>query len=220
MTPGDEIPCGWAPAGDPLYRRYHDEEWGLPERDSRALWEKFQLDGHQAGLSWITILRKREAMREEFDGFDPEAVARWDQGRIERALRNPGVIRSRLKIAATVRNAQIYLDMAGRGEDFSAYLWGFVGHRPIVNRLAHWREVATRSPVSEAIARDMKKRGFSFCGPVIVYAAMQAVGMVNDHETRCPRHREIQDIEMERMSGAPRRAPPRGAGRPAGRRMR
>lgn len=218
MTPADETPCGWAPASDALYRRYHDEEWGLPERDSRALWEKFQLDGHQAGLSWITILRKREAMREEFDGFDPEAVARWDQRRIERALRNPGVIRSRLKIAATVRNAQIYLDMAGRGEDFSAYLWGFVGHRPVVNRLTHWREVATRSPVSEAIAADMKKRGFSFCGPVIVYAAMQAVGMVNDHETRCPRHQEIQDIEMVRMTAGALRTRMRRAGRPTGRR--
>jgi len=114
----DDIPCGWAPATDALYRGYHDTEWGVPERDSRALWEKFQLDGHQAGLSWITILRKRETMREEFDGFEPEKVARWTKARIDRAMKNPGIIRSPIKIAATIKNAQVYLDMAGRGEDF------------------------------------------------------------------------------------------------------
>jgi DNA-3-methyladenine glycosylase I len=194
----DDIPCGWAPAADPLYRAYHDEEWGVPERDSRALWEKLQLDGHQAGLSWITILRKRETMREEFDGFEPEKVARWTQKRIDRAMKNPGIIRSPAKIRATVRNAQIYLDMAERGEDFSDYLWGFIDHRPVVNRLDHWRNVQPKTPLSETIAKDMTKRGFRFCGPVIVYAAMQAMGMVNDHEVRCPRHREIQRLEKSR----------------------
>jgi len=196
----DDIPCGWAPAGDELYRRYHDEEWGVPERDSRALWEKFQLDAHQAGLSWITILRKRETMREEFDGFDPEKVARWSQTRIDRAMKNPGIIRSPAKIAATVRNAQVYLDMAEAGEDFSDYVWGFVDHAPVVNKLDHWRNVQAKTPLSEAIAKDMKARGFKFCGPVIVYAVMQAMGMVNDHEVRCPRHKAIQKLEKSRQT--------------------
>ena len=196
----DDIPCGWAAASDTLYRSYHDEEWGVPERDSRALWEKFQLDAHQAGLSWITILRKRETMREEFDGFDPESVARWTQKRIDRAMKNPGIIRSPMKIAATVRNAQLYLDMAGKGEDFSDYVLGFVDHKPIVNKLDHWRNVQAKTPLSEVIAKDMKKRGFKFCGPVIVYAVMQAMGMVNDHEVRCPRHKEIQKLEKSQRT--------------------
>jgi DNA-3-methyladenine glycosylase I len=194
----DDIPCGWAPAHDELYRHYHDHEWGVPERDSRALWEKFQLDAHQAGLSWITILRKRESMREEFDGFDPEKVARWNQKRIDKAMKNPGIIRSPAKINATINNAQVYLDMAERGEDFSDYVWAFVGDKPIVNKLDHWRNVQAKTDLSEAIAKDMKKRGFKFCGPVIVYAVMQAMGMVNDHEVRCPRYRQIQKLEKSR----------------------
>ena len=191
----DDIPCGWAAATDELYRSYHDTEWGVPERDSRALWEKFQLDGHQAGLSWITILRKRETMREEFDGFDPSMIARWNQKRIDRAMKNPGIIRSPIKIAATIRNAQLYCDMTERGEDFSDYVWGFVDNKPIVNTLDHWRNVQAKTPLSEQIAKGMQKRGFKFCGPVIVYAVMQAMGMVNDHEVRCPRHKEIQRLE-------------------------
>ncbi len=194
----DDIPCGWAPATDDLYRGYHDTEWGVPERNSRALWEKFQLDGHQAGLSWITILRKRETMREEFDGFEPERIARWTDKRIERAMQNPGIIRSPIKIAATIRNAQLYCDMAERGEDFSDYVWGFVDNTPIINRLDHWRNVQAKTPLSEHIAMDMKKRGFKFCGPVIVYAVMQAMGMVNDHEVSCPRHGQIQKLERAR----------------------
>jgi DNA-3-methyladenine glycosylase I len=194
----DDIPCGWAPAHDELYRHYHDHEWGVPERDSRALWEKFQLDAHQAGLSWITILRKRESMREEFDGFDPEKVARWTSKRIDKAMKNPGIIRSPAKIAATINNAQVYLDMAERGEDFSDYVWAFVDNKPIVNKLDHWKNVQAKTELSEAIAKDMKKRGFKFCGPVIVYAVMQAMGMVNDHEVRCPRHKDIQKLEKAR----------------------
>jgi DNA-3-methyladenine glycosylase I len=191
----DDIPCGWAPAGDKLYRDYHDEEWGVPERDSRALWEKFQLDGFQAGLSWITILRKRETLREEFEGFEPEKIARWNKKRIDKALRNPGIIRSPIKIAAAVGNAKVYLDMQDRGENFSDYVWGFVDGRPIVNRLEHWRKVQAKTSLSETIAKDMKRRGFKFCGPTIVYAVMQAMGMVNDHEVRCPRHKEIQRLD-------------------------
>ena len=186
-----DIHCGWAPAADELYRGYHDTEWGVPEYDSRALWEKFQLDGFQAGLSWITILRKREHMRAEFDGFAPEKLARWTEKRIEKALKNPGVIRSPAKIRATVNNAQIYLDMAERGEDFSDYVWSFVDGRPINNKLGHWRDAPAKTALSEAIAKDMKTRGFKFCGPTIVYAVMQAMGMVNDHEVGCPRHKAV-----------------------------
>ena len=157
----DDVPCGWAPPGDALYRAYHDTEWGVPERDGRALWEKFQLDGHQAGLSWITILRKRETMREEFDGFEPERVARWSDARIRRALKNPGIIRSEQKVRATVRNAQVYLDMEDAGTDFADYVWGWVDGEPLVGHLKHWRDAPAKTPLSEAIAKDMKKRGFS-----------------------------------------------------------
>ncbi|MEZ5938716.1 MAG: DNA-3-methyladenine glycosylase I [Hyphomonadaceae bacterium] len=194
MKPLDNLPCGWAPANDKLYRDYHDHEWGVPVYDSRALWEKFQLDGFQAGLSWITILRKRDTMRAEFDGFDPERIARWTDKRVEKALKNPGVIRSPAKINAMISNARIYLDMAERDEDFSRYVWDFVDGKPIVNRLKSWREVAAKTPLSETIAKDMKKRGFKFCGPVIVYAVMQAVGLVNDHEVSCPRHKAVQKL--------------------------
>lgn len=206
MRTHEDLPCGWAPARDALYRGYHDTEWGVPERDSRALWEKFQLDGHQAGLSWITILRKRETMRAAFEGFRPERIARWGQADIDALMRNPGVIRSPLKIAATISNARVYLAMAERGEDFSAYIWSFVDGAPIVNQLDHWRNVAQKTPLSEKIARDMKARGFKFCGPVIVYAAMQAVGMVNDHEVRCPRHGQIQALERARGRASQTRA--------------
>ena len=198
MKPLDDVPCGWAPAKDALYRHYHDTEWGVPERDSRALWEKFQLDGFQAGLSWITILRKREEMRREFDGFDPEKLVRWSDTRINKALQNPGIIRSPIKIAATINNARLYLDMQAEGDDFSEYVWAFVDGKPIVNKLDHWRNVQARTELSETIAKDMKKRGFKFCGPTIVYAVMQAMGMVNDHEVRCPRHKEIQKLEKAR----------------------
>lgn len=193
-----DIPCGWAPAHDRLYRAYHDTEWGVPERDPRALWEKFQLDGHQAGLSWITILRKRETMREEFDGFRPERVARWSEARIRKALRNPGIIRSEQKVRATVHNARVYLDMREQGLDFAEYLWAFVDHAPIVSRLAHWRDAPARTALSERLARDMKHRGFRFCGPTIAYACMQAVGMVNDHEVRCPRFEAVMERRQAR----------------------
>lgn len=194
----DDIPCGWAPANDALYRGYHDTEWGVPERDSRRLWEKFQLDGFQAGLAWITVLRKREEMRREFDGFVPEKLVKWSDKRIEKALKNPGIIRSPIKIRAMMNNARVYLDMQDRGEDFSEYVWGFVGGKPIVNKLEHWRKVAPKTQLSEQISKDMSKRGFKFVGPTIVYAVMQAMGMVNDHEVGCPRYKEIQRLERGR----------------------
>lgn len=187
-----DLPCGWAPAGDALYRGYHDTEWGVPERDGRALWEKLQLDGMQAGLSWITILRKRESIREEFEGFQPEVLVNWDAARVEKALGNPGIIRSPKKIEALIGNARAYLDMVEAGEDFSDYCWGWVEGAPIVNRLANWRDAPAKTPLSEAFSKDLKKRGFKFVGPTIVYAWMQAVGMVNDHQVDCPRHLEVQ----------------------------
>lgn len=189
-----ELPCGWAPTTDPLYRAYHDEEWGVPERDPRALWEKFQLDGFQAGLSWITILRKREHLRRELDGFAPDKLARWDDARIERALLNANIIRSRQKIRATISNARVYLDLREQGVNFSDYVWGFVDGRPIVSHLARWRDAPTKTALSEKLAKDMKQRGFKYCGPTIVYACMQAVGMVNDHEVGCERFQAIQDL--------------------------
>jgi DNA-3-methyladenine glycosylase I len=194
MKPLDDVPCGWAPMKDKLYRDYHDTEWGVPVRDARALWEKFQLDGFQAGLSWITILRKRDAMREEFDDFDPARIVRWKEARVAKALENAGVIRSPTKINAMISNARIYLDMQDKGEDFSDYVWSYVGNKPKVNRLDHWKNVKPTSSEGDALSKDMKKRGYKFCGPVIVYAAMQAVGLVNDHEVSCPRHKAVQKL--------------------------
>ena len=188
------LPCAWAPADDALYRDYHDTEWGVPEYDARSLWEKLQLDGMQAGLSWITILRKRESMREEFDGFDPERIARWDQKRIDKALKNPGIIRSPKKIEACIGNAKAFIDAADKGEDFSDWLWTYVDGKPIVGKWHDYRDAPTKTAISEQLSKDLKKRGHKFCGPVIVYAFMQAVGMVNDHELSCRRHKEVQRL--------------------------
>ncbi|MEL6245851.1 MAG: DNA-3-methyladenine glycosylase I [Pseudomonadota bacterium] len=188
------LPCAWAPADDALYRDYHDTEWGVPEYDPRALWEKLQLDGMQAGLSWITILRKRENIRAEFEGFEPGRVAVWDPSRIDQALQNPGIIRSPKKIEATIGNARAFLDMREAGEDFSDYLWGFMDGVPLVNQWTIWTDAPAKTALSETIAKDLKARGFKFCGPVIVYAFMQAVGMVNDHQVDCPRHQAVQAL--------------------------
>ncbi len=177
--------CTWVPPNDPLYCNYHDTEWGVPEYDPRALWEKLVLDGMQAGLSWITILRKRASIREAFDGFDPVKVAAYGEADMERLLGNPGIIRSRLKCKAAIDGARIYLDMAENGEDFATYMWNFVDGKPIQNTWTSISDVPAKTELSETIARDLKKRGFKFCGPVIVYAFCQAVGMVNDHTTDC-----------------------------------
>ncbi len=176
--------CAWC-GTDPLYVAYHDEEWGVPEYDARALWEKLVLDGFQAGLAWITILRKREGMRDAFDGFDPEIIARYGEADIERLLGDARIIRSRAKVNSAIKGARIWLEMRDSGEDFSAWLWSFVGGTP----LQHSGDPRpTQTPESEAMARALKQRGFTFCGPVIVYAFMQAVGMVNDHDLDCLRH--------------------------------
>lgn len=177
--------CSWA-GGDPLMAAYHDEEWGRPERDSRALWEKLILDGFQAGLSWITILRKRESMREAFEGFVPERIAAYTEADVERLLANPGIVRSRSKIAATIGNAQAYVKMAEAGEDFSEFIWSFVPDGPVRNEPRTTRDIPADSPLSQEMSKALKKRGFKFVGPVIVYAFLQAVGVVNDHVVDCP----------------------------------
>jgi DNA-3-methyladenine glycosylase I len=190
----DHTNCAWAPPEDTLYRDYHDQEWGVPEYDSRALWEKLQLDGMQAGLAWITILRKRETMRAEFDGFDPEKIASWDQVRIDKALTNPGIIRSPKKIEACIGNARAYLDAMASGEDFAEFCWSFVNGKPIVNTYEHYRDGPTKTAISEACSKALKSRGHKFVGPTIVYAWMQACGLYNDHEIGCARHKDVQEF--------------------------
>jgi DNA-3-methyladenine glycosylase I len=172
--------CIWSGA-DPAMIAYHDTEWGVPEHDSRALWEKLILDGFQAGLCWSTILKKRDAFREAFDGFDPEIIALYDSVKVESLLQNPGIIRSRSKIEATIGNARAYLATQAAGEDFGAFVWSFTGGKPIRNS----GPVPAKTPLSEALSAALKKRGFKFVGPVIVYAWMQAVGLVNDHAPDC-----------------------------------
>lgn len=185
----EPIRCLWAQS-HPLNAEYHDEEWGVPEYDSRALWEKLILDGFQAGLSWLTILKKRDAFREAFEDFDPERVAQFDESDVERLMGNAGIIRSRAKIEATIGNARAYLAMRDNGEDFSEFLWDMVGGRPIQNA----GPVPTQTPLSVEISKALKQRGFKFVGPVIVYAWMQAVGMVNDHAEDC--HRRLPVAAM------------------------
>ena len=177
--------CAWAES-DPLLRAYHDREWGVPEHDSRALWELLMLEGFQAGLAWITVLRKREAFREAFRGFDPKVVAGFGKPDVTRLLGNPGIIRSRAKIEATIEGAKIYEEMRRSGEDFSSFVWKLVGGKPIQNKTGH---VPAKTSLSEEVSAALKKRGFKFVGPVIVYAWMQASGMVNDHDPRCFRRK-------------------------------
>ena len=179
--------CAWAET-DSLLRAYHDDEWGVPERDGRALWEKLVLDGFQAGLSWLTILRKRDAFREAFGGFDPEIVARFGEADVKRLLENPGIVRSRAKIEATISGARAYLAIQAAGEDFSNFVWTMVGGKPIRNSTGI---IPAQSPLSEAMSAALKKRGFRFVGPVIVYAWMQATGIVNDHASDCFRRDQI-----------------------------
>jgi DNA-3-methyladenine glycosylase I len=180
--------CAWAET-DPLLRDYHDREWGVPLYDSRAMWEMLMLEGFQAGLSWLTILRKRDAFREAFHNFDPEIVASFKAKDVGRLLKNPGIIRSRAKIEATINGARIFLATQESGEDFSRTFWGMAGGKPILNTSGI---VPAKTPLSERISADLKKRGFKFVGPVIVYAWMQAVGIVNDHAKDCFRRRRSE----------------------------
>lgn len=179
--------CPWA-GRDPLYQRYHDTEWGVPERDSRALWEKLVLDGFQAGLAWITILRKREAFRAAFAGFDPVQVAAFGEPDVLRLLSDAGIVRSRAKIEGAVRNAKAYLAMQAAGEDFASFVWAFAGGQPIQNAFGSGGAVPAQTPLSVALSKALRSRGFTFVGPVIVYAWMQATGLSNDHLTTCFRH--------------------------------
>jgi DNA-3-methyladenine glycosylase I len=176
--------CGWV-GTDPLMRDYHDTEWGVPERDPRALWECLMLEGFQAGLAWITVLRKREAFRAAFAGFHPAKVARFGEADILRLLENPGIIRSRAKIEATINGARIYCEMAERGEDFSAFCWSFTGGKVL---RGDGETVLATTPLSELAAKELKRRGFKFVGPSIVHAWMQATGMVDDHTKGCFQH--------------------------------
>ena len=181
-------------AGDPLYEAYHDIEWGTPEYDSRALWEKLVLDGFQAGLAWITILRKRQAFRSAFDNFDPEKVARYGDADRARLMTNPGIVRSNAKIDAAVASARIFLEMRENGEDFADFCWGFTGGRPVQNAWDGVGQVPAQTPLAAEMSRALKAKGFKFVGPVIVYAWMQAVGLVNDHLTTCFRHEAVKGM--------------------------
>jgi|SRR5579872_3883462 DNA-3-methyladenine glycosylase I len=188
--------CPW-PGQDPFYVAYHDEEWGVPEWDDRALFEKLILDGFQAGLSWITILRKREAFRAAFDGFDPEKIVRYKPAKIEKLMNDPGIVRNRAKILAASTLARIYLDLAER-DGFAHHLWSFVDGKPIQNKRKSIREVPAQSKEAEAISKDLKARGGNFVGPTIVYAFMQATGMVNDHLVDCHRHSACAKLAHKR----------------------
>ena len=185
--------CTWC-GTDPLYVAYHDTEWGVPERDPRALWEKLVLDGFQAGLSWITILRKREAFRAAFAGFDPETVARWGEADVLRCLADPGIVRHRGKIEATIGNARAFLRIEEAGPGFAAYCWDTVDGAPLQPRRATMADVPAATPESEVLSKRLRKDGFRFCGPTIVYAWMQACGLVNDHVVTCPRHAAVATL--------------------------
>ncbi|MBR9842585.1 MAG: DNA-3-methyladenine glycosylase I [Rhodobacteraceae bacterium] len=178
--------CGWV-GSEQIYRDYHDEEWGRPEYDSRALWEKLILDGFQAGLSWITILKKRDNFREAFQGFDPDVIAEWGEEDVLRLLANPGIIRHRGKIEATIGNARAWQAIEA-GEGFDRFLWKYVDFAPLQTCWESLSDVPAQTELSQQISKDLKKAGFRFCGPTIVYAFMQAVGMVNDHLVTCPAH--------------------------------
>ena len=182
--------CPWC-GDDPLYVRYHDAEWGVPLHDDRRLFEFLALEGAQAGLSWITILRKRENYRQAFDGFDPQRIVAYGETELKGLLADPGIVRNRLKIISAIRNARVFLDIQAEFGSFDAYLWRFVGGRPIQNRRQTLREIPAETEQSRALSKDLIRRGCAFVGPTICYAFMQAVGMVNDHLARCFRHRQI-----------------------------
>jgi DNA-3-methyladenine glycosylase I len=182
--------CAW-PGEDPLYLQHHDEEWGVPVHDDRRLFEMLILEGAQAGLSWITILKRRENYRRAFDNFDPKVVAAYDEAKIQALLQDEGIIRNKLKVRGAVKNAQAFLDIQKEFGSFDNYIWGFVGGKPKVNRFRSLGEIPAQTPESEAMSKDLKKRGFTFVGPTICYAFMQAVGMVNDHTIDCFRYQEL-----------------------------
>jgi DNA-3-methyladenine glycosylase I len=194
---GDGLPrCPW-PKDDALYIAYHDEEWGVPEFDDWALYEKLVLDGFQAGLSWITILRKRDNFRRAFDGFAPEKIARYRPAKIERLMQDSGIVRNRAKIEGAVLSARAWLEIMEKGPGFSKMLWDFVGGRPKVNHYRRTSQIPAETAASRMISKELAQRGFKFCGPTIVYAFMQATGMVNDHLITCHRHEPLAKLAAD-----------------------
>lgn len=195
MPQRKELPrCPWG-CGSEIYQAYHDEEWGVPVHDDRHLFEMINLEGAQAGLSWLTILKKRESYRKAFDGFDARKIVRYDDARVARLLADTGIVRNRLKVAATIRNAAAFLEVQKEFGSFDRYIWQFVGGTPIRNRWKTMSEVPASTPESSAMSRDLLRRGFKFVGGTICYAFMQAVGMVNDHLVTCHRHREVARLD-------------------------
>ena len=189
--------CPW-PKDDALYVAYHDQEWGVPEYDDRALYEKLVLDGFQAGLSWITILRKRENFRKAFDNFEPEKIARYDKRKTAKLMQDAGIVRNRMKIDGAVLSARAWLEVMEKTDGFSALLWGFLDGQQKVNHFRSTSQVPAETAVSRAMSKELAQRGFKFCGPTIVYAFMQAVGMVNDHLVRCHRHAACEKLGKKR----------------------
>jgi DNA-3-methyladenine glycosylase I len=183
----DKTRCRWATHSD-LEQEYHDSEWGVPNYDDRHLFEMLVLEGAQAGLSWLTVLKKRESYREAFDGFDPVKIAEYDDSKRSELLSNPGIIRNRLKVDATIQNAKVYLALTEKHGSFSNYIWGFVDGRPIINEFKTLNDVPAETEISKQMSKQLKKDGFKFVGPTICYAFMQAIGMVNDHTTDCFRY--------------------------------
>jgi DNA-3-methyladenine glycosylase I len=195
------VRCPWC-GSDPLYVAYHDEEWGVPSRDDRHLFEKIVLEGAQAGLSWITILRKREAYQRAFGNFDPERVARFTEADVQRLLGDAGIVRNEKKIRAAIHNAKAFLEVQAREGSFASFYWGFVDGKPIQNRFRTLSQLPASTPLSEAISKEMKRRGFTFVGPVTTYATMQSVGLVNDHLASCFRHAEVARLGGGSSGGA------------------
>jgi DNA-3-methyladenine glycosylase I len=192
---GDGLPrCPWPGTSDALYIAYHDEEWGVPEYDDRALYEKLMLDGFQAGLSWITILRKRESFRRAFDGFAPEKIARYTPKKVKRLMQDAGIVRNRAKIEGAVLSARSYLDIMEKGPGFSTLLWDFLDGKPKINHFRSMAQVPAQTALSQKMSKELLARGFKFVGPTIVYAFMQAVGMVNDHLVKCHRYEAVQKL--------------------------
>lgn len=177
--------CGWVDLNNPLYVAYHDEEWGVPVHDERKHFEMLVLEGAQAGLSWATILNRREGYRKAFDNFEPEKVAEYEEDKVQALLQNTGIIRNRLKIRSAIKNARVFLAIQKEFGSFDHYLWGFVNHQPIINHFKTLEEIPAQTELSQKISRDLKKRGMSFVGPTIIYAHMQAIGLVNDHLVDC-----------------------------------
>ncbi|MGH6814707.1 MAG: DNA-3-methyladenine glycosylase I [Hyphomicrobiaceae bacterium] len=206
MSDSKPIRCPWAGIDDTDYTRYHDEEWGVPKTDDRALFEKLVLEGFQAGLSWLTILKKRDNFRRAFDGFDPERIARYGAADVTRLMSDAGIVRNRLKIAATIDNAKAYLKLAER-RPLAQHLWGLIDGRPVINRFRYVRQIPAETDLSRRLARDLKANGFRFVGPTTVYAFMQASGMVNDHLVTCHRHGPC--AELQRSLRIPAASPPK-----------